>query len=128
MTTTPRFATEQERRTYAEGMRLLAAKGWKPPETYEERQKRQLAAGMKLVAAKLAAVRPVKSLAAPAAATVATARPFTFTAADVAAFKQAIKTAIKPTLLAAVPKAKAAPPAPPARRTLHRIFHHGGLW
>jgi hypothetical protein len=117
-TTAIRFTSDRERKTFEIGMAEARRKGYRPPATIQEREARTMREGLAIVRKKLEAARPVKSLAAPAAATV--------TPATVAAFKRGLVKAIKPTLLEAI-KAKATPPAPPARRTLHRIFHRG-LW
>jgi hypothetical protein len=124
-TTTPKFATPQERKTFEIGMAEARRKGWKPLPTIQELEAKTKAEGLAIIAKRLESARRSKSLAAVAKPD--TRPPFTLTPANLAAFKRGLKQAILPVLLAAVPKAPARP-APPARRTLHRIFHHGGLW
>ncbi len=123
MTSTIRFSTPAEAKTYAVGMKLVAAKlaaARKGKPTFEQRQAQFLAAGKAEVARKLAQARQPQ---VPAT----TKRPATqFSAGTVAVLKNGIKAAILPTLLAAKPKVSSlARPAPPARRTLHKFFRRG---
>jgi hypothetical protein len=102
-------------------------KGWKPPATIQELEARTMREGLAIVRKKLEAARRPKSLAAPAAATVAGAKPFTFTPATVAAFKRGLKAAILPALIQgakARPKAPAPPAAPPS--SVRRAYQKPG--